>query len=382
MELNKINHGNKISLLIGGKQAFPVILQEIRNCRESIYICMFVWREDRIGKQIARELLLAADRGVKIVIDKDRYGILCECSEENRNSLFHKYPVFKDIVGINIFKVLYQPGNLFKSSSKQEDELLRQMKKHPNITIRSEEYRLDHSKYFIFDEKIIIAGGINIEDKENGADVHGTEYVDYMLRIDDPDAVVKLHKAMNNEPGSGNGMFGLNIPGNEESGIARRYLELINASNRELSIIMSYMIPLKEIMSALKKALNRGVKLRLLIPEKANYLNDSNRCSAMQLYEYAKQSGGDLEIYLSGKMSHIKAMMSENTISIGSANITGKSLGRQGELNVFIDNDDSEFCRSVRESFETQFKNAAMVNDPRQLKYRKLICLMEKIAMS
>ena len=215
MEQNKINHGNKISLLIGGKQAFPVILQEIRNCRESIYICMFVWREDCIGKQIARELLLAADRGVKIVIDKDRYGILCECSEENRNSLFHKDPVFKDIVGINIFKVLYQPGNLFKSSSKQEDELLRQMKKHPNITIRSEEYRLDHSKYFIFDEKIIIAGGINIEDKENGADVHGTEYVDYMLRIDDPDAVVQLHKAMNNEPGSGNGMFGLNIPGND-----------------------------------------------------------------------------------------------------------------------------------------------------------------------
>ena len=107
MELNKINHGNKISLLIGGKQAFPVILQEIRNCRESIYICMFVWREDLIGKQIARELLLAADRGVKIVIDKDRYGILCECSEENRNSLFHKDPVFKDIVGINIFKILY-----------------------------------------------------------------------------------------------------------------------------------------------------------------------------------------------------------------------------------------------------------------------------------
>ena len=95
MEHNKINHGNKISLLIGGKQAFPVILQEIRNCRESIYICMFVWREDRIGKQIARELLLAADRGVKIVIDKDRYGILCECSEENRNSLFHKDPFFQ-----------------------------------------------------------------------------------------------------------------------------------------------------------------------------------------------------------------------------------------------------------------------------------------------
>ena len=64
----------------------------MREARESIYINMFIWRDDVIGNTIARELLEAADRGVKVEIVKDRYGILCEYSEEDQSSFFHKDP--------------------------------------------------------------------------------------------------------------------------------------------------------------------------------------------------------------------------------------------------------------------------------------------------
>ena len=372
-----------MELLIGGKQAFPVILDEIGNAQRSIYINMFVWRDDVIGNDIARALLNAADRGVKIDIIKDRYGILYEYSEEDQSSFFHKDPNLMDIIRINAMKFIYQPQLLFRPSSRKDDGLLNKMIQHPNIRIKSDEYILDHSKYYIFDDRIIITGGINVEDKENGADINGNEYIDYMVKIADEKAVVELKKALNNDTESRNGLFGLNIPGIKDAyGIRKRYLDLINDSEKELSIIMSYTMPIKDVLDALKRALKRGVKIRILFPEKSNYLNDANRESAMKLYDYAKKNSCDLKIYMSGRMTHIKSLMSDKTISIGSANITGKSLGSQGELNVFVPNDGSEFAKSVKESFDEIFDSATLIKERKQLKYRKLISLMESSVMS
>ncbi len=377
------NSKTKMELLVTGKEAFPVILEEIRNAEKSIYIDMFVWRDDDIGRKIATELLQAADRGVKVDIIKDRNGIFFEYSEEDQSSFFHKDPSLIDIIEINCMKIMYQPQLLGKPFLFKDEELLNRMKTHPNINIKSEEYRKDHSKFFIFDEKIVILGGINVEDKENGADISGRQYIDFMIRITGEEAAAELSKALRNEPGSRDGLFGLNIPGvKDDLGIGKRYLELIDNAKRELSIIMSYIMPVKEIMNALKKALDRGVKVRLLFPEKANYTNDSNRASALELYKYAKKNGRDLEIYMSDDMTHVKAMVSENTISIGSANISSKSMNKQGELNVFVDNDGSDFAKAVKESFEKIFANATPVKNPQQLKYSKLVALMEKIVMS
>ena len=379
---NQKNINNDIELLVGGQQAFPAILDEIRAAQHSIHICMFVWRDDDIGRTIAEELFEAADRGVKINIVKDRNGLFCEYSEEDQSSFFHKLLSPIEIFKINIMKILYQPELLFKPFSRKNEELLNKIKGHPNITVDSEEYRMDHSKYYIFDEKTIIMGGINIEDKENGADIHGTHYIDYMVKIKNEEAVQELHEKLKNGPGNGDSLFALNVPGYKESGIIQAYLKMIDDTSQELSIIMSYLMPIKEITDALKRALDRGVKIRLLIPEKANYLNDSNRYTAMVLYDYANKNGYDFRIYMSEKMTHIKAMISENTISIGSANLTGRSLWKQGELNLFTQNDDSDFARSVKENFETIFADSMQVKNTQQLKHSKLVVLMEKFEMS
>ncbi len=55
----------------GAAMAFDRVLQRIRDASESIFIHMFVWRNDDIGNQIGREVLAAAGRGVKIYIKKD-----------------------------------------------------------------------------------------------------------------------------------------------------------------------------------------------------------------------------------------------------------------------------------------------------------------------
>lgn len=370
-------------LLVGGQQAFPVILEEIRRACQSIYINMFIWRNDSIGKKLAQTLLEAADRGVKVQIVKDRYGILCEYSEEDQSSFFHKDPGAWETVEAIAMKAMYQPGILLKPFSRGDGVLLVRMQAHPNIRIQSGTYRRDHSKFYIIDERIVILGGINVEDKENGADRQGHRYLDYMVRVDSTEAVQALRRALDGEPGSGEGMFGLNLPGRPECfGIRRRYTEMIDAAQGSLSIVMAYIMPLNDIMQALERALDRGVKLRLLIPAKANYLNASNRASALQLYDYARKHGARAEIYLAGVMTHIKALVSDQTIAIGSANMTGKAFVQLGEMNIFVPNDGGTFARSVQESFQTLFDSAERVTDRRQLRHGKLPLFLEKCTMS
>jgi len=77
-------------LLVDGKEAFERVIDRIKNAKRHIRINMFIWRDDRIGDAIAAELLLAADRGIRVELTKDLLGAVFEKSEENKQSFFHK----------------------------------------------------------------------------------------------------------------------------------------------------------------------------------------------------------------------------------------------------------------------------------------------------
>jgi|GEM_PF-2513867 phosphatidylserine/phosphatidylglycerophosphate/cardiolipin synthase-like enzyme len=70
----------------GAAMTFDRVIRLIQNASESIVIHMFVWRNDEIGNQIGREILAAADRGVKIHIKKDVGAFMYERIEMNRKS--------------------------------------------------------------------------------------------------------------------------------------------------------------------------------------------------------------------------------------------------------------------------------------------------------
>nr|MBQ4318463.1 phosphatidylserine/phosphatidylglycerophosphate/cardiolipin synthase family protein [Clostridia bacterium] len=96
-----------VSLLSGGKNAFPEIIRCIDGARESIVINMFIWRADNIGCRIADALIRAADRGVKVGISVDRYGMVLEKCEECTHSFFHESPTLTESIKIASLKVLY-----------------------------------------------------------------------------------------------------------------------------------------------------------------------------------------------------------------------------------------------------------------------------------
>jgi len=368
---------DSISLLTNGKEAFPEILKCIENAKESIEINMFIWRADNIGKTIAKAVFNAAERGVKVYISVDRYGFVLEKCEECSHSFFHKKPTFSESVKINTLKFLYP--TLLNRNPPEENHglLLEKILNHPNIVISKDVFKADHSKYYIIDEKILIMGGINIEDKENGCDIRGIEYQDYMIKFDGKEHVENFRNKMNNNINSSNEYrFAVNnksvLPHIFE--IEDHFLEIINSSQIELVIVMAYFSPVKKFTEAIISAKNRGVKVSIMIPEHANFQDDLNKKTVKKLM---KATNNGINVFLSPKMAHTKLIFNEKTVSLGSANITKKAFNQLSELNFTIERTDSQFCNNLNEKAWGYINESRKISNYKEIKYNRIYAFVE-----
>ena len=231
-------NGFAITLLETGRNAFPEIIRQIRSAGQEIILHMFIWREDRIGLEIAGELLKAADRGVSIVIEKDRYGLLLEYGEESQRSFCHS-PDLWERIQIKAL-CLFCNRDLYRNRLQTDRcDLYRRLKEHPNVFMTDNRKTEDHSKYFIFDRRIMILGGINIEDKEYFRDAKGRVYFDYMVRISDSEIISRFLEKRES-PKKKNDLFLVNMKEPVRNfELKKSFLELIDEAERELVIEMA-----------------------------------------------------------------------------------------------------------------------------------------------
>lgn len=359
-----------MELLSNGKAAFPAILRCIRAAETSVYVNMFIWRNDGIGTLLARELLSAAERGVRVTIVKDRYGVICECCEETRRSFFHRRQTVSEHIRIGALWYLYGRGvpPCPEPAAFDGGELYAALSAHPLVTVRAEENLCDHSKFWVFDDRILLLGGINIEDKENGCDLSGREYRDCIALLDDPGAVSRF-LAMRADPVThADPMFSMNLRTPVRYFHAEEdYLRLIGKAEVSLTVVMAYFSPLPAFETAILRAAERGVSVRVLIPEHANFQNDLNRKTVSRL---RTGSRGTVRIFLSPAMVHTKLVMSEKTVSFGSANITKKAFRQLGELNLVLSASDDGFD-AVRACAEALFSEAREIPLHEDIPFRR-----------
>ena len=373
-----------LELLEGGRNAFPEIIRQIRAAEHEITVHMFIWREDRVGTEIAHEILKAADRGVKITIEKDMYAVTLEYAEESQRSLYHR-PDLRDRFNISMLELFYNRELVRKRLRTTRSSLYMQLKKHPNIVMTDDVRTYDHSKYYIFDRKVMILGGINIEDKEYYSDSKGRVYHDYMIKVSDPDAVAQ-YLEKRKDPQKKSDLFRANMKKPVSCfELKSSYLDIIDGAEQELSIMMAYFAPDKDILSAIKRALNRAVYVRILIPRSANYMDDMNKLAVSKLLRYSESNGGEysgsLEIYVTEKMLHSKLLMNEQRIITGSCNINRKSFTQLDELAIVVDNDDSPFAAEIRSSVRETFQNAKCVSARGRISYNPVLAAIETAVM-
>lgn len=364
-------------LLTDGREAFPEILRQIRAARHSVYVNMFIWRDDGIGNQIAAGLLDAAERGVRVTIVKDRYGLLCEYAEESQRSFFHPRPTLAERVKIRGMELLYHRELFAREHFGAENALCRALRALRNVTVSAETNRFDHSKFWVFDDEILILGGINVEDKEYGADRAGRLYRDYMAELRGADIVRHFWARRESPQPKLTDIFAFNRKAPRRCfELKDRYLRLIGGARERLDILMAYYAPDREITGAICDAAARGAAVRVLMPARANFTDDSNKRALRSLF-----GRPGVTLFLSGRMVHAKLLLSERELCLGSCNISKKAFRQLDELNLCLPNDESPFAAAVRRSVEDTFAEARWVTDASMLRYNAPVAALEGLLM-
>lgn len=298
--------------------AYRHIVRRIERSERSVEVFMYVWRADTVGHWIGQALLAAADRGVKVRIFKDRGAVLFESQESNRKSFF-KTPrgLSKRVLQRGIGWTL--PDS--HVSDHWDQQLGDQLLQHQNVEFHW--VSPTHTKYYCIDEKYLITGSLNLEDRHRG-------YHDVMVEVRGEDQVHNF-RVMQKAPDLDLACVGckvvLNDPGRGQFLIKPAVLDMIGRARTSIHIEMAYLGD-EDVTKALIRADQRGVKLSILFSEKSNIGNDINYHVLKRLM---KNTG--IKVRLSSKMIHSKVMVVDRReVLLGSANFSVFSLQRAGEL--------------------------------------------------
>ena len=306
---------------------FDLVVRELGRARERVEIFMYVWRSDETGTRIGEAVLEAAERGVKVHIIKDLGALMCEVIEMNRKPIFpRKVALYKRIA----YKLIgYSFPDTFVTDS-YDQKLGERLLAHPNVTV--EWINKTHTKYYIFDERLLITGSINIEDRHQN-------YFDYMLALTGPAIVQRLRSRMSGkEPYDPRRSldFLCNVHyGDRESifEIKPAVLSLIREARESIYVEVAY-IGDPQFANALIAAAERGGRVTVLFSKEANIGNDVNYWAVHELY---LRSLGRIEVYLTETMIHAKLLLfDEKVVLTGSCNMNIFSLQKAAELNLVI----------------------------------------------
>ncbi len=329
--------GNAATLSRDSNAAIDEICADISAAKQTVHLCTYIWLDDHNGRKLQDAAMAAARRGVRVRLLADALG-----SRALINS--KRWKAMAD-AGCEV-KVALPVGN-------------------PLWTlIRGRVDLRNHRKLVVIDNDIAWCGSQNAADPEFRVKPHYAPWVDVMTRWQGPVARhwqflfvsdwmgekgEDLSDLLNNDlPPSRPGSIIAQVIGTGPTlpyaAMSACFAELIHAARRELVITTPYFVPDEEILSSLLSAARRGVKTRLLLPER----NDSRIVAAASRSYYADllESGVELFEYRCGLL-HAKTMVADGRVGlIGSANLDRRSFELNFENNILFD--DEDFARVIR----------------------------------
>jgi len=314
---------------------------------------MFIWRDDELGQMIARSILNAANRNVRITITKDLMGGVFEHGEESRRSFFHQQLPPKLTVIAALLNLAYPMRGKPKKVKSEISSLAKELICHPNITVHYQRILNDHSKFIMIDHKILIISGMNFEQKEWKYDLLGRPYHDFMMSIEDRQ-VIELFEGAKTQGGHPHVRISskeqktereanldvstkIDFIMNTEFNGKRLYngrkalLNRLKQSKSQITVVMAY-IGDRHIMKAMIELAKKGIQIVMYLPENANLQNDLNHYHMKKLLKATQNS---ITIYRCKHMIHGKLIQIDHDyISFGSMNLNKGAMELLKETNI------------------------------------------------
>jgi cardiolipin synthase len=326
--------GNRITVFHEVKDAFLDIFREIERARESICLVFYIFRNDVTGSELAELLKTKAREGVRVCLLYDHFG-----------SLFTPRWFWQS---------LKEAGAEVKAS--------RPLKwKRPREYI----YR-DHRKLIVIDGKIAFTGGLNIADEYRPFRHRIRGWRDTAVRVEGP-AALKLYDIFDKTWQFWKGtplaaLSGEEVPSFEDglsvmpifssSARGRRKIRkllhwCIRKSQSQISLTTAYFTPSRRLIQILAEAVERGVRVRLLLPSKSDI--SPAQYAGRAFFLRLLKSGVEIYLY-QDTVLHAKSYVFDDVFSIvGSANLDFQSLRKNDEGNVGVY--DERFAREMEMIF-------------------------------
>ena len=324
--------GNKITALENGENIFPAMLEGIRSARTTITFENFLWRQGEITDLFAEALDERARAGVKVHFLQDALG--CDSLRARAIDRLRNSPV-----ELQIFRFLRM-----------------------NVNFRT------HRKLLVIDGRVGYIGGTGIADAWKGdGRTHGF-WRDSHFKVEGP-AVAQMQNAFldNWQETRGELLHGdayfpkLECVGDktcqvfkssagEGSDSARLMLLIaIAAAQKRICIANAYFIPDELCIQTLVEALQRGVRVDILVPGSdtdALLVRAVGKTRWPRLFE----AGARFYEYQPARFHCKHFLVDDCWASVGSANFDNRSLSLNEEANLNVL--DEGFVAEQRRVFE------------------------------
>jgi cardiolipin synthase A/B len=314
---------NQITFLPEGEQAFQKAIELIQNARDSIYIATFILGKDETGRSILDALAEKASRGVKIYLLLDALGSV---------RLPRKF--LSPLIAAGGQVAFFMPMI--------------------HLPFRGRANLRNHRKMIISDNQVALIGGMNLASEYMGPQPSSERWQDLSLAIHGPavEHVIEIFKSdwrfakkteletdltasAPQEPDEG-GIIQVIASGPDvrNDSLRNAILTAIFKASQRVWVVTPYFIPDELLLEALCIAVNRGVDVSVIIPEKSNHrLADMVREGYLMRIQ---EAGAGIWLY-EPRMLHAKAILVDSALAIvGSANMDMRSLLLNYEVALCI----------------------------------------------
>lgn len=142
--------------------------------------------------------------------------------------------------------------------------------------------------------------------------------------------------------------------------LKKYYTRKIQNAQKSIVIFTPYFIPRSWLIKALKRAVERGVEVQIIIPACADNLS-SPLISRLNYLNISKVCSSGIKFFLLPKMNHAKAMLiDEKEGMVGSQNMDFLSYGHNAEMGVFFH--DPAMVSDLKKIFDEWKKQSAQFN--------------------
>ena len=332
-----------VRLLKNGVEAFPAMFAAMDTAESSIALEMYIFSDDETGSEFRKHLVMAAGRGVRVRVLIDAWGswsLPDSFWDELRNAggavrWFH--PLLRGLLPFR-----------------------------------------NHRKLLLIDNSRVFLGGMNVADAYYRGSHGNQPWRDNMLEIGGPEAVMLRRSFLRMwskaaapfrrmmirlrlsrraiEQASGPVRFLESGPENPMLPVRRAYRLIVKNAKRTIDLAMGYFYPHGTMLRALKRAVRRGVRVRLMVPLHTDV--PASRWAAWGLYGRLLKAGVEVWEYAPAMM-HSKLAIADDTLIAGSANLDIRSGRINYELVAMVS--DRTLADEARSDFEDDVKESVRV---------------------